>query len=134
VGRHYGPSGSVGRGNEGGEWGVKRGDCGSIFGRGGNAGAARARGGDGCVRSASSRGRRKPGGAHAAVRGEGGGGLGRPEAKAQWLGRSAVGPGRRRQPMRERGGVGRPKAKAPAAGPKNGDGPKLKKKFFLNFN
>jgi hypothetical protein len=25
VGRHYGPSGSVGRGNIGGEWGLKRG-------------------------------------------------------------------------------------------------------------
>jgi hypothetical protein len=35
-----------------------------------------ARGDDGCVRSAASRGRRKPGRAHAAVRGEGGGGLG----------------------------------------------------------
>jgi hypothetical protein len=36
----------------------------------------------------------------------------------QWLG-----PGERR----------RPKAKAQAAGPKTGDGPKLKNKFFLNF-
>jgi hypothetical protein len=26
VGHHYGPSGSVGRGDEGGEWGVKRGE------------------------------------------------------------------------------------------------------------
>jgi hypothetical protein len=29
--------------------------------------------------------------------------------------------------------VGRPKAKAQAAGPKTGDGPKLKKKFLSNF-
>jgi hypothetical protein len=39
---HYWPYGSVGRGNGGGEWGVKRGECGAIFGRGGDAGAARA--------------------------------------------------------------------------------------------
>jgi hypothetical protein len=62
---------------------------------------ARTRGGDCiCVWSASSWGRMKPGRAHRAVRGEGGGELGQPEAKAQWGGRSAVGPGRRRRPKR----------------------------------
>jgi hypothetical protein len=40
------------------------------------------------------------------VRGEGGGGLGRPEAKAQWGGRPLVGPRRRRRPKRGIGGVG----------------------------
>jgi hypothetical protein len=35
---------------------------------------------------------------------------------------------------REEGGVGRPKAKAQAARPETGDGSKLKKKFFSNFN
>jgi hypothetical protein len=34
---------------------------------------------------------------------------------------------------RRRGEPGQPKAKAQAAGPKTGDGPKLKKKFLLNF-
>jgi hypothetical protein len=76
VGHHYWSSGSVGRGNGGGGWGVKRGECGAVFGRGGDVGAACARGGGGCIRSTSSRGRRKPGGAHMTVRGEGGGGLG----------------------------------------------------------
>jgi hypothetical protein len=47
----------------------KKEECNAIFGRGGDAGVARSRGGDGCVQSASSRGRRKPGVAHAAVRG-----------------------------------------------------------------
>jgi hypothetical protein len=111
-----------------------------------------ARGGDDCVRLDSSRGRRKPSGTHAAVSGEGGGGLGRLEAKAQWGGRPATRPGRRRRPMggggewawkegevgpREgRWGAGQPKAKAQAqvTGSKIGDGPKLKKKFFSNFN
>jgi hypothetical protein len=37
-------------------------------------------------------------------------------------------------PREEEGGAGRLKAKAQVAGPKTGDGPKLKKKFFLNFN
>jgi hypothetical protein len=82
VGRHYGPSGSVRSRNRGGEWGVKRG--------GGRARAApipgeewtpgwhapARRGGGSCVRSASSWGRRKPGGTHTVVRREGGGGLG----------------------------------------------------------
>jgi hypothetical protein len=67
----------------------------------------RARGSsDGYVPSASSQGRRKPGGAHTAVRGEGGGRLGRPEAKAQWGGRPANRPGRRRRPKSRGGGVG----------------------------
>jgi hypothetical protein len=72
----YWPSGSVGRGNGGG------------------------------VRSALSRGRRKPSRAHAVVRGEGGSRLGRPEAKAQWGGRLADGPGRRRRSKRGGGEVG----------------------------
>jgi hypothetical protein len=44
VGRHYGPSGSVGKGNRGGELGVKRGggECSTIPGRGGDGGTARA--------------------------------------------------------------------------------------------
>jgi hypothetical protein len=63
--------------------------------------------GGGYARLASSHGRRKPGGAHTAVRGEGGGGLGRPVAKAQWGRRPAAGPGRRRQPNRG-GGWSRP--------------------------
>jgi hypothetical protein len=84
VGRHYGPSGSVGKGNRGGELGVKRG--GGVqhhsWERRGRWDGARARGGGSCVWLASFWERRKLGGAHAAVRGEGGGGLGRPEAKA----------------------------------------------------
>jgi hypothetical protein len=52
----------------------------------------------GCLR------KKKLAGAHAAVRGEGGGGLGRSEAKAQWGGRPAAGLGRRRRPKRG-GGV-----------------------------
>jgi hypothetical protein len=39
VGCHYWPPSSVGRGNRGGEWGVKRGECGAISGSGGDAGA-----------------------------------------------------------------------------------------------
>jgi hypothetical protein len=38
-----------------------------------------------------------------------------------------------RWPKRGGGEAGQLKAKAQAAGPKTGDGPKLKKKFFLNF-
>jgi hypothetical protein len=41
VGCHFWPSSSVGRGNGGGECGVKRGECGTISGRGGDAGATR---------------------------------------------------------------------------------------------
>jgi hypothetical protein len=81
------PSDSVGRGNKGGEWGVRH--C--FWERRGHRGSGTcARGGNGCVQLASSRGRRKPGGTHAAVTGEGGGGLGRPEAKALWGGRPAA--------------------------------------------
>jgi hypothetical protein len=64
--------------------GSEEGECGAVFGRGGDAGAVRvcARGGaDGCTIGYQRK--KKLGGAHAAVRGEGGGGLGRPEAKAQ---------------------------------------------------
>jgi hypothetical protein len=43
-----------GEGKQRGEWGVKRGECGTISGRGGDAGAARARGGSGCIWSTSS--------------------------------------------------------------------------------
>jgi hypothetical protein len=66
--------------------------------------------------------------------GRGGGGLGRPAG--QGLGRGGgglrLGLGEGGGP-REEGEAGRPKAKAQAAGPKIGDGPKLKKKFLLNF-
>jgi hypothetical protein len=96
-----------GEGKQRGEWGVKRGECDTVSGRGGDAGAVRmhASGGAGgcavgCLR------KKKLGGAHMTVRGEGGGGLGRPEAKAQWGGRLVAGLGRRR-PKRGGGGVGR---------------------------
>jgi hypothetical protein len=76
----------------------------------------------GCVRSASSRGRRKPCGAHAVVRGEGGGGLVQSEAKAHWGGRPAAGPGRRRQPQRGGGGVGLDGGRGQAQGGEMGSG------------
>jgi hypothetical protein len=78
--------------------GVRGGDAGAVcvHARGGTGGCA-----IGCPR------KKKLGGAHAVVRGEGGGGLGRPEAKAQWGGRPVVGLGRRRRPKRGGGGVGR---------------------------
>jgi hypothetical protein len=83
------------------------GECGTVSGRGGDAGVACARGGgSNYVWLALSRGRRKLGGAHVAVIGEGGGGLGRPEAKNRWGGRLAAGLGRRRRPNRGGGGVG----------------------------
>jgi hypothetical protein len=59
------------------------GECGTVSGRGGDVGVVRvhARGAaGGCAVSCPRK--RKLGGAHVAVRGEGGGGLGRPEAKA----------------------------------------------------
>jgi hypothetical protein len=85
------------------EGGVRR----RFWERMGRRGGARARGdGGNCVRLASSRGRRKPGRAHAVVRGGGGGGLGRSEAKAQWGGRPTAGLGRRRWPKRGGGGSG----------------------------
>jgi hypothetical protein len=37
-------------------------------------------------------------------------------------------------PREEEGGAGQPKGKAEVTGPKTGDGPKLKRKFLLNFN
>jgi hypothetical protein len=68
-----------GEGKRRGEWGVKRGgECGAVSRRGGDAGAVRvrARGGAGdCIIGCPRK--KKLGGAHAAVRGEGGGGLGR---------------------------------------------------------
>jgi hypothetical protein len=68
VGRHYWPSDLVGRGNGGVEWGVNRGECGAVSRIGGDVGVVRTRdSGDGCVRLASSWGRRKPGGAHTTV-------------------------------------------------------------------
>jgi hypothetical protein len=85
---------------------VKRGECGAVSGRGGDARAVRVRacgGVDGCAVGCP---RKKLGRAHAAVRGEGGGGLGRPEAKARRGGRPVAGPGRRRQPKRGGGGSG----------------------------
>jgi hypothetical protein len=42
VGCHYWLSGSMRRGNGGGEWGAKRGECGAISGRGGDAGVVHA--------------------------------------------------------------------------------------------
>jgi hypothetical protein len=50
--------------------------------------------------------KKKLGGAHAAVRGEGGGVLGQLEAKARLGGRPVAGLGRRRRPRRGGGGVG----------------------------
>jgi hypothetical protein len=50
--------------------------------------------------------KKKLGGAHAAVSGEGGGGLGRPKAKARWGGRPVARLGRRRRPKRGGGGSG----------------------------
>jgi hypothetical protein len=41
LGRHYWPSDLVVRANGGGEWGVKRGECGAVFGRGGDTRAVR---------------------------------------------------------------------------------------------
>jgi hypothetical protein len=95
-----------GEGKQRGEWGEKRGKCSAISGRGGDVGVVhvRARGGaGGCAIGCP---RKKLGKAHAAVRGEGGGGLGRLEAKAQWGRRPVAGLGRRRRPKRGGGGVG----------------------------
>jgi hypothetical protein len=44
-----------------------------------------------------------------------------------------LGLGEAGSPREEEGEAGRPKAKALATGLKTGDGPKLKKKFLLNF-
>jgi hypothetical protein len=64
-----------GEGKWRGEWGVKRGECDAVSGRGGDAGAVRvsASGGAGSCTVGFPR-RMKLGGAHATVRGEGGGG------------------------------------------------------------
>jgi hypothetical protein len=64
------------------EWG---GECNAISGRGGDAGAVlvRARGGVGGCAIGCPR-KKKLGWVHTTVRGEGGGRLGWPEAKAQW--------------------------------------------------
>jgi hypothetical protein len=45
-----------------------------------------------------------------------------------------VGLGEGGSPREEEGGADWPMAKAQATGQKIGDGPKLKNKFFLNFN
>jgi hypothetical protein len=84
------------------------GQCGTVFGRGRDAGAVHvhARGSAGGCAVGCPR-KKKLGGAHTVVRGEGGGGLGRPEAKAQWGGRPAARLGRRKWPKRGGGGVGR---------------------------
>jgi hypothetical protein len=82
-------------------------ECGAISRRGGDTRAmcVCARGGTGGCAIGCPR-KKKLGRAHAVVRGEGGGRLGQPEAKAQWGGRSAAGLGRRRRPKRGGGGVG----------------------------
>jgi hypothetical protein len=97
-----------GEGKWRGGWGVKRGECGAVSGRGGDIGAVRVRasgGAGGCAVGCPRK--NKLGGAHTTVREEGGGGLGRPEAKARWGGRLVAGLGRRRWPKRGGGGVGR---------------------------
>jgi hypothetical protein len=72
-----------GEGKQRGEWGVKRGECGTVSGRGEDTRAVRVRtrGGTGDCTIGCPR-KKKLGRAHVAVRGEGGGGLGRPKAKA----------------------------------------------------
>jgi hypothetical protein len=101
------PSGLVGRGNGWGEWGVKRGggeSAAPFLGEVGTPGRhthKRRR----WLRSVGFiLGKKEAGRAHVAVRGEGGGGLGQPEAKAQCRGEPAAGPGRRRWHKRGRGG------------------------------
>jgi hypothetical protein len=67
------------------------GECGTVSGRGGDVGVVRVRArgaAGGCAVSCPRK--TKLGGAHVAVRGEGGGGLGRPEAKCP-VGREAGG-------------------------------------------
>jgi hypothetical protein len=83
------------------------GECSAISGRGGDAGAVLvcARGGVGGCAVGCPR-KKKLGGVQTTVRGEGGGGLGWLEAKAQWRGRLAARLGRRRRPKRGGGGVG----------------------------
>jgi hypothetical protein len=105
VGCRYGPSGSVGRGNGGVSGESRGGSAVSFLGEGGHWGGVCAGGsGNSCVQLASSRGRRKPSGAHVAERGEGRGGLGRPEAMAQWGGRPAAGSRRKEVAQEKRRG------------------------------
>jgi hypothetical protein len=68
--------------------GIEEGGCDAVSGRGRDTGAmhVRASGGTGSCAIDCPR-KKKLGGAHVAVRGEGGGGLGRPKAKARWGGR-----------------------------------------------
>jgi hypothetical protein len=82
------------------EWGVKRGECGAVSRRGGDIRAVRvhARGcAIGCLR------KKKLGGAHAVVRGEGGGTLGLGEGgspreeEGEWAGGRSHGPGGKRK-------------------------------------
>jgi hypothetical protein len=108
VGRHYWPSGSVGRGNRGGEWGVKRGLCGAIFERGRDARAVSALE----AASAAAFGRFHP-------EEEGS------RAGLMWQ-RGRRGEGR----VGRRWGEG----KWATAGSKSGDGSNLKKILLLNFN
>jgi hypothetical protein len=114
-----------GEGKWRGEWGVKRGKCDAVSGRGGDTGAvhARASGGAGGYTVGCPR-KKKLGGAHAAVRGEGGGGWagqkprpdgeggrwlglgeggGPREEEGEWTGGRSHGPGgRRKRPGRNR--------------------------------
>jgi hypothetical protein len=50
--------------------------------------------------------------------------------KGRW---PVAGPGRRRRPKRGGGGSGLAEGQDPGSWAKNGDGPKLKKKFLSNF-
>jgi hypothetical protein len=100
--------------------------------RRGHWGGVRARGGsDGYIRLALSRERRKLGGAHVVERGEGGGRLGRPEAKAQWGGRPTGGPGRKEVAQERRRGEQagrRPRPRRVGRKPKMG--PRSKRNSF----
>jgi hypothetical protein len=90
-----------GEGKRWGEWGVKKGGCDAVSGRGGEAGAVRARasGGAGGYTIAFSR-RKKLGGAHMVVRGEGGGGWAGRRPRPGGEGGRWLGLGRRRRPKR----------------------------------
>jgi hypothetical protein len=67
--------------------------------------------------------------------GRGGGGLGWSVGQGPGRGGGGLllGLGEGGSPREEEGEAGLPKAKAQVAGPKTEDGPKLKKKFLLNF-
>jgi hypothetical protein len=60
-----------GEGKQRGEWGVKRGKCSAISGRGGDVGVVRVRAKGGAGGCATGCPRKKLGKAHAVVRGEG---------------------------------------------------------------